>query len=80
MNPTKTRKPFGSWPRPPWLSAVAWLSRPTAAIKSEAAVLGTKLFPDFKDPGAVDSLQVLRYDQAKGESLALEVAKATACG
>ena len=55
--------------------AVAWLTRPVAAIKNEAAVLGKKLFPDFTDPAAVDSLQVLQFDQAKGDPAVLEVAK-----
>ena len=57
------------------LVAVAWMSRPVAAIKTEAAVIGKKLFPEFSEPGAVDNLQVLQYDQAKGQSVALEVAK-----
>ena len=55
--------------------AVAWFYRPDAAIKSEAAVLGKKLFPEFKEPGAVDSLQILHFDQAKGNSVALEVSR-----
>ncbi|MGO9110737.1 MAG: hypothetical protein ACLP9L_16065 [Thermoguttaceae bacterium] len=55
--------------------AVAWLSYPSAAIRDEAAVLGKKLFPDFKDPGVVDSLQILQFDQAKGDPVVLEVAK-----
>ena len=55
--------------------AVAWFTRPVAAIKGEAAVLGKNLFPEFKEPGAVDSLQILQFDQAKGNSVALEVSK-----
>ncbi len=55
--------------------AVAWLSSSTRGNKDQVTVLGTKLFPDFKEPGDVDSLQVLRYDRASGKSLALEVAK-----
>ena len=55
--------------------AVAWLSRPSTGSHNEATILGTKLFPDFKDPAVVDNLQVLHYDQPSGKSLALEVAK-----
>lgn len=55
--------------------AAAWFSRPVAAIKGEAAVLGKKLFPEFTDPADVDSLQVLQFDQAKGDPTVLEVAK-----
>ncbi len=55
--------------------AVAWFTRPVAPIKGEAAVLGKNLFPEFKEPGAVDSLQILQFDQAKGNSVALEVSK-----
>ncbi len=57
------------------VGGVAWFTRPVTVAKSDSAVLGTKLFPDFKDPRSVDNLRILRYDQSKGDSLALEVAK-----
>ena len=38
-------------------------------------MLGKKLFPDFKDPDVVDNLQILQFDQAKGDPVVLEVAK-----
>ncbi len=57
------------------LVGVAWLSYPHAAIRDESAVLGKKLFPDFNDPGAVETLQILQFDQAKGDPVLLEVAR-----
>jgi len=55
--------------------AVAWFSRPVPPPKSDAQVVGKKLFPDFTTPGSVDSLKVLQFDQKDGKSVALEVAK-----
>ena len=55
--------------------AVAWLSYPVAADQERGRRAGQEAFPDFKDPAAVDSLQVLQFDQAKGDPVVLEVAK-----
>lgn len=57
------------------LVLVAWISRPATPVKNEASLVGKKLFPDFTDPAAVDSLRVLQFDQVKGDPTYLEVVK-----
>ena len=57
------------------VAAVAWLSHPVKAVKVETDVVGKKLFPDFKDPASVENLQVLQFDQAKGDPIVLEISK-----
>jgi hypothetical protein len=75
MNPNENTKTGWFLAAAALMIAVAYFSRPAPAAKSEADVLGKKLFPDFKDPTSVASLQVLRFDQAKGDSQKLSVAK-----
>jgi hypothetical protein len=55
--------------------AVAWFSRPATPVKGDTEVLGKKLFPEFTDSAAVDSLEVLQFDQAKSEPVRLAVAR-----
>jgi hypothetical protein len=57
------------------LSVGAWFSIPGKPHESERQVSGSKLFPNFTQPRAVDSLKVLQYDQKGSRPLALEVAK-----
>ena len=43
-----------------------WITKP-ALVDEGAAVQGTLLFPDFKDPLAAASLSIVKYDEATGE-------------
>ena len=49
--------------------------RPAPPPKSDVRLVGKKLFADFKDPTAVDSLKVVQFDQQYARPLAFEVAK-----
>ncbi len=57
------------------LSVGAWFSIPSRPHESEKQVAGTRLFPNFKEPGTVDSLKILQFDQKGSKPRVLEVAK-----
>lgn len=57
------------------LCAGAWFSIPPKPHESEQQVAGTRLFPNFTRPDAVDSLRILQFDQKGSKPIALEVAK-----
>ena len=58
------------------LCAGAWFSIPGKPHESQQQqIAGGKLFPTFTQPGAVDSLKILQFDQKGSKPIALEVAK-----
>jgi hypothetical protein len=57
------------------LAAAAWFTIPRQTTTGESKVVGAKLFPEFTDPAAVDSLVVQQFDQKSGKPVDLEVAR-----
>ncbi len=53
---------------------IAWVARPsTAPVNEWADLRGKPLFPDFTDPLAAASLDVIEYDEATGEAKPFQV-------
>ncbi len=57
------------------LTAAAWFTVPRQPSTGESQIVGTKLFPDFTDPAAVNNLLIQQVDPKSGEPVDLEVAK-----
>ena len=57
------------------LCAAAYFTRPLSPHQSDTQIVGQKLFPDFTEPGKVEGLRVVQFDQKSGKPVALEVAK-----
>jgi hypothetical protein len=51
-----------------------WITKPVL-IDEGVAVQGTLLFPDFKDPLAAASLDIVKYDEATGDVIPFQVAQ-----
>ena len=56
------------------VSLVAWVTYPSLPVMQEADMRGKDLFPDFKDPAAVASLEIVQYDETNATIRPFKVA------
>ncbi len=55
------------------VAVAAVVSRPVAETYNAASIVGQELFPDMTDALAVASLEIIQYDEQKGEIVPFEV-------
>jgi hypothetical protein len=56
------------------VSLVAWVTYPSLPVLQEADMRGHELFPDFKDPSVVKSLEIVQYDESSATIRPFKVA------
>jgi hypothetical protein len=56
------------------VALVAWVTYPSLPVLQESDIRGQKLFPDFKDPMAVTSLEIVQYDESSASIRPFKVA------
>ena len=55
--------------------ALVWATRPTVDMSTGSSAVGEALFPDFADPLAATSMEIVKYDEATGDSKTFNVAQ-----
>jgi hypothetical protein len=57
------------------VALLAWSSQPGAATTDAKVLVNQPLFPDFKDPLAAQSLEIVKFDESSAELRSFKVAK-----
>ncbi|MBN2296447.1 MAG: DUF4340 domain-containing protein [Pirellulales bacterium] len=56
--------------------AIVWATRPSVDTSTGSSAVGEELFPDFTDPLAATSMEIVKYDEETGDSKTFKVAQA----
>ncbi len=55
--------------------ATVWATRPSVDISTGSSAVGEELFPEFTDPLAATSMEIVKYDEETGEVKTFKVAQ-----